>query len=165
MSKKIILAAICIASISVLTTGCLTTTQKGAAVGTGAGAALGAGIGALTGSPAMGAAIGAGAGALGGALVGDHLDKKRETAEKAQMERQLEMERKSSSGEGKNYIEGHYEYVKKRKWVDTSKKERIFVEERMEGDRRIEGHYEDRNVPSGYWQEYEEKVWIPEHYE
>jgi len=165
MSKKIILAAICIASISVLTTGCLTTTQKGAAVGTGAGAALGAGIGALTGSPAMGAAIGAGAGALGGALVGDHLDKKRETAEKAQMERQLEMERKSSSGEGKNYIEGHYEYVKKRKWVDTSKKERIFVEERMEGDRRIEGHYEDRNVPSGYWQEYEEKTWIPEHYE
>ena len=165
MSKKIILAAICIASISVLTTGCLTTTQKGAAVGTGAGAALGAGIGALTGSPAMGAAIGAGAGALGGALVGDHLDKKRETAEKAQMERQLEMERKSSSGEGKNYIEGHYEYVKKRKWVDTSKKERIFVEERMEGDRRIEGHYEDRNVPSGYWQEYEEKGWIPEHYE
>lgn len=165
MSKKYIFAAVCVASISILATGCLTTTQKGAAVGTGAGAALGAGIGALTGSPAMGAAIGAGAGALGGALVGDHLDKKREAAEKAQMERQLEMERKSSSGEGKNYIEGHYEYVKKRKWVDTSKKERIFVEERMEGDRRIEGHYEDRNVPSGYWQEYEEKVWIPEHYE
>lgn len=165
MSKKFIFAAICVASISILATGCLTTTQKGAAVGTGAGAALGAGIGALTGSPAMGAAIGAGAGALGGALVGDHLDKKREAAEKAQMERQLEMERKSGSGEGKNYIEGHYEYVKKRKWVDTSKKERIFVEERMEGDRRIEGHYEDRNVPSGYWQEYEEKVWIPEHYE
>lgn len=165
MSKKFIFAAVCVASISILATGCLTTTQKGAAVGTGAGAALGAGIGALTGSPAMGAAIGAGAGALGGALVGDHLDKKREAAEKAQMERQLEMERKSGSGEGKNYIEGHHEYVKKRKWVDTSKKERIFVEERMEGDRRIEGHYEDRNVPSGYWQEYEEKVWIPEHYE
>ena len=75
------------------------------------------------------------------------------------------MERQSGGGQGQNKIEGHYEYVKKRKWVDTSKKERIFVEERMEGDRRIEGHYEDRNVPSGYWQEYEEKVWIPEHYE
>ena len=82
MSKKIILAAICVASISVLATGCLTTTQKGAAVGTGAGAALGAGIGALTGSPAMGAAIGAGAGALGGALVGDHLDKKEKLLKK-----------------------------------------------------------------------------------
>ncbi len=80
-------------------------------------------------------------------------------------ERQLEMERKSGSGQGQNYIEGHYEYVKKRKWVDTSKKERVWVEERLEGDRRIEGHYEDRNVPSGYWQEYEEKVWIPAHYE
>ena len=165
MSRKIILAVICVVSISVLTAGCMTTTQKGTAVGTGAGAALGAGIGALTGSPAMGAAIGAGAGALGGALVGDQLDKKREAAEKADLQRQLELERQSGSGQGKNFVAGHYEYVKKRKWVDTSKKERIFVEERMEGDRRIEGHYEDRNVPSGYWQEYEEKVWIPEHYE
>jgi tetratricopeptide (TPR) repeat protein len=64
-----------------------------------------------------------------------------------------------------NYIEGHYEYVKKRKWVDTSTTGRVWVKERIEGDRRIEGHYEDRNVLSGYWQEYEEKVWIPAHYE
>ena len=66
---------------------------------------------------------------------------------------------------GDRRIEGHYEYVRKRKWVDTSKRERVWVEERVEGDRRIAGHYEDRNVPSGYWQEYEEKVWIPAHYE
>ncbi len=165
MSKKTILAVICVAAISILASGCMTTTQKGAAAGTGVGAALGAGFGALSGSPAMGAAIGAGVGAVGGALIGDNMDKKREAAEKADMQRQLEMERQSGSGQGKNKIEGHFEYVKKRKWVDTSKKERVFVEERMEGDRRIEGHYEDRNVPSGYWQEYEEKVWIPEHYE
>ncbi len=165
MYKKIIIAVICVAAISVLTTGCMTTTQKGTAVGAGAGAALGAGIGALTGSPAMGAAIGAGVGAVGGALVGDNMDRKREAAEKADLQRQLELERQSSSGRGQNKIDGHYEYVKKRKWVDTSKSERVWVEERIEGDRRIEGHYEDRNVPSGYWQEYEEKVWIPEHYE
>jgi len=165
MSRKIFLAVICVASIAILTTGCMTTTQKGTAVGTGAGAALGAGIGALVGDPALGAGIGAGAGALGGALIGDNMDKKREAAEKAELERQLEMERKSGSGQGQDYIEGHYEYVKKRKWVDTSKKERVWVEERLEGDRRIEAHYEDRNVPSGYWQEYEEKVWIPAHYE
>ncbi len=153
MSRKIFLAAICVASIAILTTGCMTTTQKGTAVGTGAGAALGAGIGAIVGDPALGAGIGAGAGALGGALIGDHMDQKREAAEKAELERQLEMERKSGSGQGQNYIEGHYEYVEKRKWVDTSKKERVWVEERLEGDRRIEAHYEDRNVPSGYWQE------------
>ncbi len=81
------------------------------------------------------------------------------------MQRQLELERKASSGQGKNYIEGHHEYVKKRKWVDTSKKERVWVDERYEGDRRIEGHYEERVVAGGYWQEYEEKVWIPSHYE
>ena len=165
MKRKLIVMPICVLVMSALTAGCLTTTQKGAAVGTGAGAATGANIGALTGSPAMGAAIGAGAGALGGALVGDHLDKKREYAQRAQMERELQMERQSRSGEGKNYVESHSEFVKQRKWVDTSKKERVWVAERYEGDKRIEGHYEDRNVPSGYWQEYEEKTWIPAHYE
>ena len=76
MSRKIFLAAICVASIAILTTGCMTTTQKGTAVGTGAGAALGAGIGAIVGDPALGAGIGAGAGAVGGALIGDHMDQK-----------------------------------------------------------------------------------------
>ncbi len=66
---------------------------------------------------------------------------------------------------GKNYIEEHYEYVKKRKWIDTSQKEKVFVEERIEGDRIIEAHYENRLVPSGYWEEYEEKIWVPSHYE
>ncbi len=165
MYKKVIFAVVCVAAISILTGGCMTTTQKGTAVGTGVGAGLGAGIGALTGNAGMGALIGAGAGAVGGAMVGDHMDKKREEAEKADLQRQLEMERQSNTGQGKNKIDGHYEYVKKRNWVDTSTTERVWVEERVEGDRRIEGHYEDRKVPSGYWNEYEEKVWIPEHYE
>ncbi len=165
MRGKIITTVMCIAAISILATGCMTTTQKGAAVGTGAGAAIGTGIGALTGHAGMGAIIGAGAGAVGGALVGDHMDKKREEAERADMQRQPELERKAGSGQGKNLIDGHYEYVKKRKWVDTSKKERVWVEERYDGDRRIEGHYEEKLIPGGHWQEYEEKTWIPEHYE
>lgn len=165
MRNKIIFTIANIAIVSVIATGCVTTTQKSSGIGAGIGAALGAGIGALVGDPAMGAAIGAGAGALGGAVTGDHLDKKREEAEKAELERQLELEKKAGSREGKNYIEGHYEYVKKRNWIDTSKKERVWVEERVEGDRRIEAHYEDRVVPSGYWEEYEEKVWVPAHYE
>ncbi len=165
MRGKIVFTVMCVAAISILATGCMTTTQKSTAVGAGTGAAVGTGIGALTGHAGMGAIIGAGAGAVGGALVGDHLDKKREEAEKAEMQRQLELERKAGSGEGKNYIEAHYEYVKKRKWVDTSKKERVWVEERQESDRRIEGHYEERVVPGGYWQEYEERIEIPAHYE
>ncbi len=71
----------------------------------------------------------------------------------------------TGTGEGKNYIGGHYEYVKKRKWIDTSQKEKVFVEERIEGDRRVEAHYENRLVPSGYWEEYEERIWVPSHYE
>jgi hypothetical protein len=165
MRNKILVTIVCVTVVSVLAAGCMTTTQKSTGIGTGIGAALGAGIGALVGDPALGAAIGAGAGALGGALVGDQLDKKREAAEKAELERQLDLERKAGSGEGKNYIEEHYEYVKKRKWIDTSKKERVWVEERTEGDRRIDAHFEDRLVPSGYWEEYEEKIWVPSHYE
>ncbi len=121
MYRKIIIAAVCVASIAILSTGCMTTTQKGTAVGTGVGAGLGAGIGALTGNAGMGALIGAGAGAVGGALVGDNMDKKREAAEKADLQRQLELERQSGSGQGQNKVDAHYEYVKKRKWVDTSK--------------------------------------------
>jgi hypothetical protein len=165
MKIKLIITIMCVMAVAIITSGCLTTTQKGTAIGTGTGAALGAGFGALAGNAGMGAMIGAGVGALGGALTGDYMDKKREEAEYAQLQRQLNMERQSRSGQGKNYIEGHYEYVKKRKWVDTSKKERVWVDEWYEGDRRIEGHYEERPVPSGHWQEYEEKTWIPAHHE
>jgi len=63
------------------------------------------------------------------------------------------------------HIEGHYEFVMREKWVDTSRKERVWVNEHYEGNRRIEGHYEDRLVHSGHWQEYEEKTWVPAHYE
>ncbi len=165
MHGKLTVITICIMLVAVFTAGCLTTSQKGAVIGTGTGAALGAGIGALTGNPGMGAAIGAGAGAIGGALVGDHIDEERREAERYEWHRQLEMERLSSSGQGKNHIEGHYEFVMKKKWVDTSRKERVWVNEHYEGNRRIEGHYEERLVPSGNWQKYEEKTWVPAHYE
>ena len=161
MKIKLIGTIMCAIAVAIITSGCLTTTQKGAVIGTGAGAALGTGFGALAGSASTGAMIGA----LGGALAGDYTDKKREEAETAQLQRQLYMERQSRSGQGQNLIEGHYEYVKQKKWVDSSRKERIWIAERYEGDRRIEGHYEVRLVPSGHWQEYEEKTWIPGHYE
>ncbi|NOG86017.1 MAG: hypothetical protein HND49_19855 [Planctomycetes bacterium] len=70
MNRKVFLFVIGMAVVSILTAGCLTTTQKSAGVGTGVGAALGAGIGAIVGDPALGAAIGAGAGALGGRGLG-----------------------------------------------------------------------------------------------
>lgn len=164
MRVKIMITIMCVAAISIFTTGCMTTTQKTTAVGTGGGAAVGAGIGALAGNAGMGALIGAGAGAVGGALVGDHMDKKREEREKAELYRQMSLEKQKNT-QGKNLVEGHYEYVTKKQWVDSSKTERVWVPERYEGERRIEGHYEERHVPSGQWQEYEEKIWIPEHYE
>ena len=47
MKINVIGMTICVMVVAVLATGCLTTTQKSAAVGTGAGAATGAIIGAL----------------------------------------------------------------------------------------------------------------------
>ena len=63
MRSKIITTLICIAAISILTTGCLSTTQKGAVIGTGVGTATGTMVGTFTGNAPMGAAIGAGVGA------------------------------------------------------------------------------------------------------
>jgi hypothetical protein len=50
--------------------------------------------------------------------------------------------------------------VRHNDWINVK-----IITPEYEGDRRIEGHYEERLVPSGHWQEYEEKTWIPEHYE
>ncbi len=165
MKIRLVGTVMCVMVIAIISSGCLTTTQKGTAIGTGAGAALGTGFGALAGSASTGALIGAGVGAVSGALAGDYMDRKREETEYAQLQRQLYMERQSRSGQGKHYIEGHHEYVKKRKWVDSSRKERVWIAERFEGERRIEGHYEERLAPSGHWQEYEEKTWVPGHHE
>lgn len=150
-------------------TGCnMTQTQRGAAVGTGVGAGLGAAIGSAIGGK-KGALIGSGIGALtgaaGGSMVGDQMDARREEAEKIELQRQLEVEKQSRSGDGKTFIEGHHEYVKKKKWIDTSTRERVWVEGYEDNNRKVEGHYETRDVPSGRWEEYEEKVWIPDHYE
>lgn len=170
MSLKSFGLALCL-GMAVVLSGCVAAEHKGATgagIGAMGGAALGAGIGAATGSPGLGAAIGAGAGALTGKVVGDVMQEKKEKREVEELKakvKELEAAERSGSQEGKRFVEGHWEYVKKKKWVDTSRKERVWVPERIEGDRRIEGHYEVRVVPDGYWQEYEEKIWVPDHYE
>ncbi len=102
-----VITFLCIASVSILTTGCLSTTQKGAVIGTGVGTATGTMVGTFTGNTAMGAALGAGAGAVGGALIGDHLDKKREEQEKAEIYRQLELEKQKPPAQKKKYVKRH----------------------------------------------------------
>ena len=107
MQSKIVITFICIAAISILTTGCLSNTQRGAVIGTGVGTATGTMVGTFSGNTAMGAALGAGAGAVGGALIGDHLDKKREEQDKAEIYRQLELEKQKSPVQNKNYLKNH----------------------------------------------------------
>ena len=64
----------------------------------------------------------------------------------------LAMRSKHLANKAQEKIEGILE-------VDNfNKRERVWVDERYEGNRRIEGHYEERLVPSGHWQEYEEKT-------
>jgi hypothetical protein len=129
------------------------------------GTAAGAGIGAAFGAPGLGAIIGLGLGTIGGALAQDHLNKKQAEKEKKELEAQLEAANPPTPQPQKSFVEGHYEHIKKKRWVDTSKREQVWVEEHQKEDKRVEGHYEERLVPSGYWEEFEEKVWIPDHYE
>ena len=166
--------AVCLV-LATASSGCLSA-QQSTGVGTLGGAGAGAGIGALLGNPMLGALIGAGLGAIGGALAKDQIEKRERKKEVKELEEQLMEGRKEPAKEGsgskatatasdKTFVEGHNEYVMKKEWIDTSEKERVWIEEKMEGDRRIEGHYEERLVPSGYWELNEEKVWIPDHYE
>jgi len=75
--KKLSIVALML--VAFVVSGCNTTpTQDGAVVGGLLGAGAGAIIGNQSGHAGEGALIGAGAGALTGALVGDHVDERRQ---------------------------------------------------------------------------------------
>ena len=141
-------------------TGC--TMLETTAVGTAMGSGLGAIAGHQCGRAGEGTAIGAGVGALTGALVGSIMENQEMKAERRGIEQSNRIAYSSGSG---TWIDGHYEYVVKKEWVDTTTTERVWVKEYWDGNRRIEGHYEVHKVPSGYYREYEEKIWVPGHYE
>jgi len=155
--------------VFLLLSGC-TATEQGAGIGAATGAGLGAIIGHQSKEAGPGAAIGAAAGALVGGLIGHEVEKDQQ---KKEVESAYQQGRQDSSGSsvsssssGKGtWVEGHYEYVTKKEWVDTTTRERVWVEEQVIGDKRIEGHWVERDVPSGYWRSYEEKTWIPGHFE
>jgi len=157
--------------ISALLVGC-TATEQGAGIGAASGAGLGAIIGHQSGETGEGAAIGAAAGALVGGLIGHQVDKEEQQRALDNAYRQGrydapgQVSGSASRRRGKgNWIDGHYEYVTKKEWVDTTTTERVWVEEQVIGDRRIEAHWEERQVPDGHWRTYEEKTWVPGHYE
>ena len=156
----------------ILLLGC-TATEQGAGIGAATGAGLGAIIGHQSGETGEGAAVGAAAGAIVGGLIGHQVDKQDQGQARDQAYQQgrrdgrMETSPASSpAAKGKGtWVEGHYEYVTKKEWVDTTTTERVWVEEQVIGDRRIEAHWEERPVPSGHWRTYEEKTWVPAHYE
>ena len=55
---------------------------------------------------------------------------------------------------------GHWEDAKKSRWVDTSQKKRVWVEEKVVDGKVVEAHFEERLIPAGHWVEDEEKVWV-----
>ena len=140
--------------------GC-TTVQHSAATGGMLGAMTGAIIGHQSGEAAAGAGIGAGVGALLGALAQDYTDHVEERAVREYRAREgISASRYDYRG-GTRSVDSHYEYEKKRVWVDTSHDERVWVPEHYAGGRRIEGHYETKHIVDGYWKTVEEKIWVP----
>lgn len=149
---------------ALLLVGC-TNTEKGAVIGGASGAGIGAIIGNQSGRSGEGAAIGAAAGTILGGLIGHQVDKEEERRTTSRAYRQGVRHAETAPPPGKStWVEGHWEYITKKRWVDTSETERVWVEEHIEGDRRVEGHWEERTVPSGYWEEYQKKVWVEGHW-
>src|SRR4029434_1976704 len=82
------LSVILVMSLTILF-GCsesLTTTEKGAIIGTGAGASLGAVIGSATGHAGVGAGVGAVVGLVGGALIGDQIQERQKQEQELQQQ-------------------------------------------------------------------------------
>ena len=83
------LTTIIIISLLTFFLGCsepLTTTEKGAGIGTVTGAGLGAIIGSATGHAGAGAGIGAAIGLIGGALIGDQIEEHQKQEQQIQQQ-------------------------------------------------------------------------------
>lgn len=137
-------------------------TRNMAAVGTLLGAGAGVAIGAATGHVGEGVMLGSMLGGVGGAAAGSASDNYfRRKAEK-ELLKGVEQDVKSGTTAGKveGIGPGHYEVAKKSRWVDTSQKKRVWVEEKVVDGKVIEAHFEERLIPSGHWVEEDEKVWV-----
>ncbi len=154
------LAALAVAGMA----GCadFANTRNFAAVGTLVGAGAGVALGAATGHVAEGVMLGAGAGTLVGGMAGSHFENVgRKKAEKALLQG---VEQDMLTGRTKLAAAGpgRWEVAKKSRWVDTSRKKRVWVEEKVVDGTIVEAHFEERLIPSGHWMEEEEKVWVEE---
>jgi len=155
-------AAVLFLAFCVALAGCadFANTRNFAAVGTVLGAGAGVAIGAATGHVTEGVMIGAGLGGLGGGLAGAQMEQYgRKKAEKELLkgvQQDILTSREKIPGTGP----GRWEMAKKSKWVDTSQKKRVWVEEKIVDGKVVEAHFEERVIPSGHWVEEEEKVWV-----
>lgn len=134
-------------------------TRNFAAVGTLVGAGAGVAIGAATGHVAEGVMLGAGAGGLMGGMAGsgwENYSRKKTEKDLLQGVEQDMLTGKTRPAAGP----GHWEMTKKSKWIDTSQKKRVWVEEKLVDGKVVEAHFEERVIPSGHWAEEEEKVWV-----
>lgn len=164
MGGKPFLCLVFVVVAALLCSGC-TETQKGTGVGALVGGGAGAAIGMAFGVPGLGAAIGAGGGALGGALIGDHLGRKKEKKQKAELQQQLQQkDQELAYAQGRASAEpaGGSQRYTRRRWVDTSRTESVWVSEHTVNGRVVPGHYEDRTVPSGNWEENQGQIQTPQ---
>ena len=137
-------------------------TRNMATVGTLLGAGAGVALGAATGHVGEGVMLGAMAGGVGGGLAGAGLENRNRRKAEKDLLKGVEQDVKSGATAGKveGVGPGHYEVAKKSKWVDTSQKKRVWVEEKVVDGKVLEAHFEERLIPSGHWVEEDEKVWV-----
>lgn len=131
-------------------------TRNFAAVGTVLGAGAGVAIGAATGHVGEGVMIGTALGGLGGGMAGSHMENRSRKKAEKELYKGVQQDMLVSKPAGP----GHYETVKKSKWVDTSQKKRVWVEEKVADGGVIPAHFEERLIPAGHWADVDEQVWV-----
>lgn len=137
-------------------------TRNFAAVGTVLGAGAGVAIGAATGHVTEGVLIGAGLGGLGGGLAGSQMENYQRKKVERELLQGVQQDMLSVADPIAGKGPGRWEIARRPKWVDTSQKRRVWVEEKVVDGKLIPAHFEERVIPAGYWVEEEEKVWIEE---
>jgi len=130
------------------TSGCHATLSRNTAIW---GLAMGAGLGALAGIPSggilQGALVGAGTGMAAGSLVGQQaeLDRQAQEEEKFLDHVERDFSKDEAKAAGAPPSEGA-------RWVDTSYRQRVWVEDRWDGQEWVDAHYEERMIAAGHWQ-------------
>jgi len=135
------------------------TTRNFAAMGTVLGTGAGVALGAATGHVAEGAMLGAALGGLGGGMAGSAADNYGRKKAQQDLLKGVQQDMLTGKIPSSGTPAASQQLAGKTKWVDTSRKKRVWVEEKVVAGKIISAHFDERLIPSGHWENTGESGW------